>query len=67
MSAYSDHCKYNPYSGNYCDSFELEKHVSQATIKRRTRLERALNDGQVELAEDIIIPLLIQAGSRNLG
>ena len=26
---------------------------SQVTIQRRTRLERALNDGQVELAEDI--------------
>ena len=25
----------------------------QVTVKRRTRLERALNDGQVELAEDI--------------
>ena len=40
---------------------------TQATIKRRTRLERALNDGQVELAEDIIIPPLIPAGSRKLG
>ena len=36
-------------------SFDMiqKRVISQATIKRRTRLERALNDGQVELAEDI--------------